>query len=130
MARRWRSVLGGDDLAIGSADAERDRTNEHRAALDAGDPEFLELDRVGNTRLNRQRPHGLHRRVRLRRNHTRSRPHVPRMLYVAFVGNDPANEIHVIVVMGVAGAGKTTVGRALADALCWTLYDADEFHSA
>lgn len=32
--------------------------------------------------------------------------------------------------MGVAGAGKTTVGRALADALCWTFYDGDEFHSA
>jgi gluconokinase len=36
--------------------------------------------------------------------------------------------VHVIVVMGVAGAGKTTVGRALSDALCWTFYDADDFH--
>ena len=31
--------------------------------------------------------------------------------------------------MGVAGAGKTTVGRALAEALGWTFKDADEFHS-
>src|SRR5579862_1544174 len=32
--------------------------------------------------------------------------------------------------MGVAGAGKTTAGRAIADALCWTFYDGDDFHSA
>jgi gluconokinase len=38
--------------------------------------------------------------------------------------------IHVIVVMGVAGAGKSTVGRALSDALCWTFYDGDDFHPA
>lgn len=35
----------------------------------------------------------------------------------------------VIVVMGVAGAGKTLVGSALAHALGWTFYDADDFHS-
>ena len=34
----------------------------------------------------------------------------------------------VIVVMGVAGAGKTTVGRALADSLGRAFYDADDFH--
>jgi gluconokinase len=34
-----------------------------------------------------------------------------------------------IVVMGVAGAGKTVVGRALADSLGWTFVDADDFHS-
>jgi 6-phosphogluconate dehydrogenase len=34
----------------------------------------------------------------------------------------------VIVVMGPAGAGKTTVGRALATALGWTFADADDFH--
>jgi len=32
--------------------------------------------------------------------------------------------------MGVAGAGKTTVGRALADALGWAFEDADAFHDA
>lgn len=42
----------------------------------------------------------------------------------------PDGKIHVIVVMGVAGAGKTTVGRALSDALCWTFYDGDDFHPA
>lgn len=34
----------------------------------------------------------------------------------------------VIVLMGVAGAGKTTVGRALARALGWPFYDGDDFH--
>lgn len=35
----------------------------------------------------------------------------------------------VIVVTGVAAAGKTTVGRALAAALEWPFRDADELHS-
>ena len=34
----------------------------------------------------------------------------------------------VIVLTGVAGSGKTTVGRALAAALGWNFRDADEFH--
>src|SRR5450631_3517955 len=36
----------------------------------------------------------------------------------------------VILIMGVAGSGKTTVGRALADALGWSFRDADDFHPA
>lgn len=32
------------------------------------------------------------------------------------------------VIMGVAGSGKTTVGRAVADALGWRFADADDFH--
>jgi gluconokinase len=41
------------------------------------------------------------------------------------------NGLHVIVVMGVSGAGKTTVGRELAQAIGngWEFHDADEFHS-
>ena len=35
----------------------------------------------------------------------------------------------VVVVMGVTGAGKTTVGRALAAALDWEFHDADDLHS-
>jgi gluconokinase len=34
----------------------------------------------------------------------------------------------VILIMGVAGSGKTTVGRALASSLGWSFRDADEFH--
>jgi gluconokinase len=34
----------------------------------------------------------------------------------------------VIVVMGVAGSGKTTVGQLLAEQLGWPFFDADDFH--
>ena len=36
--------------------------------------------------------------------------------------------IRFIIVMGVAGCGKTTVGKALARDLGWNFYDADDFH--
>jgi gluconokinase len=36
----------------------------------------------------------------------------------------------IVLVMGVAGAGKTTVGRLLAEALGFAFADADTFHSA
>jgi gluconokinase len=36
----------------------------------------------------------------------------------------------VIVVMGVSGSGKTTIGRALANRLGWTFEDGDDWHSA
>jgi gluconokinase len=36
----------------------------------------------------------------------------------------------VIVVMGVSGSGKTTVGSLLARTLGWEFFDADDFHSA
>ena len=35
----------------------------------------------------------------------------------------------VLIMMGVVGAGKTTVGRLLAGQLGWTFADADDFHS-
>jgi gluconokinase len=35
-----------------------------------------------------------------------------------------------IIVMGVAGCGKTTVGELLAKRLGWSFYDADGFHPA
>jgi gluconokinase len=35
----------------------------------------------------------------------------------------------VIILMGVTGSGKTTVGLALAESLHWQFVDADEFHS-
>jgi gluconokinase len=34
----------------------------------------------------------------------------------------------IVVLMGVCGCGKTTVGRALAQALGWAFFDADDFH--
>lgn len=36
----------------------------------------------------------------------------------------------IIIVMGPAGAGKTTVGIPLAKSLGWEFLDADQFHSA
>lgn len=36
----------------------------------------------------------------------------------------------LILLMGVAGSGKTTIGRALAAALGWEYHEADDFHSA
>ena len=35
-----------------------------------------------------------------------------------------------ILIMGVTGSGKTTVGKLLSEALGWPFYDADAFHSA
>lgn len=35
-----------------------------------------------------------------------------------------------VIVMGVAGCGKTTVGKSLAKHLGWDFYDADDFHPA
>lgn len=37
--------------------------------------------------------------------------------------------VSVIVVMGPAGAGKTTVGNALAQTLAWHFLDADDLHT-
>jgi len=34
----------------------------------------------------------------------------------------------ILVLMGVCGCGKTTVGEALAAALGWPFFDADDFH--
>lgn len=34
----------------------------------------------------------------------------------------------IIIVMGVSGSGKTTVGRLLAGRLGWPFYDGDDFH--
>lgn len=42
----------------------------------------------------------------------------------------PAMEPRAILLMGVAGSGKTTVGQLLAAQLGWEFRDADEFHPA
>lgn len=36
----------------------------------------------------------------------------------------------VVIVMGVSGCGKTTVGKGLAERLGWVFLDADAYHSA
>jgi gluconokinase len=37
-------------------------------------------------------------------------------------------KIHFVIVMGVSGCGKTSVGRAIAANLGWVFHDADAFH--
>jgi gluconokinase len=34
----------------------------------------------------------------------------------------------VLILMGVSGSGKTTIGRQLADELGWQFYDGDDYH--
>ncbi len=41
----------------------------------------------------------------------------------------PSIATRVIIIMGVSGAGKTTLGRALAHSLGWRFADADDDHS-
>jgi gluconokinase len=36
----------------------------------------------------------------------------------------------IVLLMGVSGVGKTTIGQALAEQLGWRFADADDFHSA
>ena len=35
----------------------------------------------------------------------------------------------VVIIFGVSGAGKTTLGKLLARKLGWAFYEADDFHS-
>jgi len=36
--------------------------------------------------------------------------------------------IRFLIVMGVSGSGKTSVGKSLAEHFAWDFYDADDFH--
>ncbi|HET7675609.1 MAG TPA: gluconokinase [Gammaproteobacteria bacterium] len=46
------------------------------------------------------------------------------------MSGEGARHARIVVVMGVSGAGKTTIGKLLARRLGWPFADADEFHSA
>jgi len=46
------------------------------------------------------------------------------------IRNQGGDSVNPIIVMGVSGCGKTTVGRAAAERLNATFLDADDFHPA
>jgi len=64
MARRWLAVLRVDDVAVSTADAERDGPNEDRAELGAGLLELLKAERIPNARFNRDGSHCRHGEAR------------------------------------------------------------------
>lgn len=73
---------------------------------------------------------------RIRESHLEGKPILTMFDYLDFdEGRDPVTtrawELRppmVILIMGVAGSGKTTVGLELASALGWRFRDADDFH--
>jgi carbohydrate kinase (thermoresistant glucokinase family) len=73
---------------------------------------------------------------RIRESHLESQPVQTMFDYLDFdEGRDPVatraweeREPRVVVIMGVAGSGKTTIGLKLAAALGWSFRDADDFH--
>ncbi len=46
------------------------------------------------------------------------------------VGRESAGAPRVLVVMGVTGAGKSTIGQLLAERLGWTFQEGDDLHPA
>ena len=58
------------------------------------------------------------------------RPGSVQSLILATVVKTPMSRIiMIVIVMGVSGSGKTTVGKAIASAMEWEFSDADRFHS-
>jgi carbohydrate kinase (thermoresistant glucokinase family) len=75
-------------------------------------------------------------RKRIRESSLESRPIMTMFDYIDFdEGRDPVStrawelrEPMVVLLMGVAGSGKTTIGLKLAAELGWSFRDADDFH--
>lgn len=47
----------------------------------------------------------------------------------AVLPKEKGKTVATVIVAGVSGSGKSTIGHALAEALGWAFYDADAFHS-
>ena len=45
------------------------------------------------------------------------------------LSNTKRMSMNSLVIMGVAGCGKSSLGTAVADALGWTLIEGDDFHA-
>src|SRR4051794_9679327 len=56
-----------------------------------------------------------------------TRRHVRRIVLGSNANNSP---LHALIVMGVSGAGKSTIAEALAARLRWRYEDGDRFHPA
>ncbi len=126
---RRRTVLCLQDVPVGAAHAKGDRAHEHGATFGARNAKLLEAERIRDARLNRDATHEIHEQGTCCRFRTFSDP--GGAVYVEGVTESTAAEsTRVIVVMGVSGAGKTLVGRALADALGWPFHEGDDYHSA
>jgi gluconokinase len=49
---------------------------------------------------------------------------------VQCAGRTDCGDLVIVVIMGVSGSGKTTIGRLLAERMDWIFADADDFFSA
>ena len=77
---------------------------------------------------------GAHRGTPLQFRQVRTLLNIPATSYIQFSvrrfgSQGTTGKTMIIVLMGVTGSGKTTVGKLLADELGWKYYDADDFHS-
>ena len=50
-------------------------------------------------------------------------------MLILYLGSKSMEKRNIILIlMGVSGAGKTTIGQALAEKNNWSFFDGDDFH--
>jgi gluconokinase len=60
----------------------------------------------------------------------RCTPHTMNPWFLVYLTHYYTRQAMILVLMGVSGSGKTTIGRALANELGWSFIEGDEFHPA